>query len=229
MSIAFERYGAVMHPLTNKGKMTSTRVKVTALLCWSAAIIWLLPLIITIDFDKQRNYCIWILPTEFLHKGYGVGCVVVVGVIPICIMSFLYSRVIHALWFNTAGHESIEPSQLAAVRLRQRLTKMMITVTVIYTLCWMPNLVIQLLATLGPDAAFGSQAYRISVILVTLNSSVNPVVYTLQSDVFRKHLRNLVFCTCARGRVAPDPTLDGTHTNSTRTTPQGQALEENGA
>ena len=205
VSIAFERYGAVMYPLSNKGKMSITKVKVTAAICWTTAIVWLLPLIITVDYDKERDYCIWILPTEFLHKGYGVGCVIVVGAIPISIMSFLYSRIIYNLWFKV-DTANIDPSQLAVVKVRRRVTKMVITVTVIYTLCWLPNLVIQLLATLGPSEEFGSQGYRISVILVTLNSSVNPVVYTLQSEPFRKNLKNLLCCTRlrAKARVAPE-------------------------
>ena len=192
VSVAFERYFAVVHPLSMKNSMTKKKVKITALVCWLLALVWLLPLIITIDYNKERDYCVWILPTKFLHEGYGIGCVIVAGAIPIGIMSFLYAKVVYELWIKPRKENS-GTTQQALMRVRKRVTKIVITVTVIYCLCWLPNLIIQLLATLGPYEKFGSTGYRISVILVTLNSSVNPVVYTLQSEPFRRNLRHL-FC-----------------------------------
>ena len=185
VSIAFERYFAVLRPLTMKGGMTKGKVRIIALCCWLIAFLWNLPSIVFIDYDKELNYCFWSLPTEFLQQSYYVGCVILAGAIPIGIMCYLYSRVIYELWIKRSKSK-LSTSQVVIIKSRQRVAKIVITVTIIYSLCWLPNLIIQILDPLG------STGHQISIILVTLNSSVNPVVYTLQSEPFRRHLRNLL-------------------------------------
>lgn len=202
VAIAFERYYAILDPYgKTSSKVTVKRVVFISATVWSFALVFILPLQITIDFNKERNYCVWMLPTSFLQKGYGVACVFVGGLVPISIMTYLYSRVGHSLWFTRDRILTI--SQQGIIKTRKRVTKMVFIVTVIYAICWTPNLIIQLLATLGPYEEFGSIAYQVSVMLITLNSSVNPVVYTLHSKPFRKSLKEL-FLWPRFGKVAPE-------------------------
>ena len=204
VAIAFERFYAVLDPYGQKSsKVTSRKVLVIAAFVWTFALVFILPLQLTVEYVEERNYCLWSLPTVFLNKAYGIACVFVGGGIPIGIMSVLYSRVGFSLWFSNERLLTI--SQQSVFKTRKRVTKMVLIVTIIYTICWTPNLIIQLLATLSANEGFGSIAYQISVMLVTLNSSVNPVVYTLNSRQFRKSLAQL-FCCARNNKVDPQST-----------------------
>ena len=166
--------------------MTKKKVRIIATCCWLAAILWILPSFALIEYNTKKHACAWRFATEFQHKTYRVGCLIVAGAIPIGIMTCLYSKVVYVLWIKRS-REDLGSRQMAIVRARQRVTKVVITITVFYSLCWLPNLV-QLL-----DTRLGFRGHRISILLVTLNSSVNPLLYTLQSEPFRRNLKNL-FC-----------------------------------
>ena len=115
----------------------------------------------------------------------------VAGVIPITIMGRLYSKVVYRLWF--ANSTNAESSQRALLRYRKRVTKMVIFVTVVYVMCWVPELLIYFLGFTG---AISLQAihYVIASALVVFNSSINPAVYSLQSSKFRKHIGDMICC-----------------------------------
>ena len=69
------------------------------------------------------------------------------GIIPIGIMGLLYYRVIYRLWFTKDN--TTEVTQKALLRYRRRLTKMIMAVTIIYVLCWGPEVMIYFLGFLG--------------------------------------------------------------------------------
>ena len=187
VSIAFERYLAVHRPLTWNARITKQKVTIIAVVCWCLSFCWVSPTMTMIDYNKAKDYCVWVMPTEVLHKTYIIGCVVVIGVFPICLMCFLYSRVIYTLWIKH-NMEDIGDMQLAVFKARQKSTKIVITVTALYCFCWIPHLVTLTKSTLAPAEDLASMVYHISVILVTLNSSLNPLIYTLQSRAFRKNI-----------------------------------------
>lgn len=77
---------------------------------------------------------------------------------------------------------------------------MVVFVTVIYVLCWVPELLIYFLGFTGAITLAGIH-HTIAAALIVFNSSVNPIVYSLQSSQFRKHLADLI--CCKRNRVSP--------------------------
>jgi len=61
-------------------------------------------------------------------------------------MGSLYSRVVCRLWFTK---QSSEATQRALLRYRRRVTKVVSAVTVVYALCWIPELTIYFLGFTG--------------------------------------------------------------------------------
>ena len=191
VSIAFERYLAVLRPTTWNKKMTMQKVKLIALGCWGSSLAWVAATIATMDYDDSKDYCVWQMPTGALHLSYIIGCVVFIGAVPICIMLFLYSKVVYTLWIKH-NMEDVGDMQLKVFEARKKSTKIVVTVTTLYCLCWIPHLVILVLSTMKKASEIATIGYRISVILVTMNSSVNPLIYTLQSRPFRKNIARIV-------------------------------------
>ena len=86
--------------------------------------------------------------------------------------------------------------------MRKRVTKMVVTLNIIYGLCWTPDVVIYALILFSSKYSLGDAADIISIVLVACNSTVNPLIYAYVNDQFRKHIKELFCCTGAdRNRV----------------------------
>ena len=89
------------------------------------------------------------------------------------------------------------------IRDRLKVTKMVIVVSILYAICWLPNLVIYMLSKFTPDlfghgSYFFADAFVISVVLVALNSAMNPFIYALHSTNFRKYIKGALCCRTYR-------------------------------
>ena len=71
---------------------------------------------------------------------------------------------------------------------------MVLVVSVIYVICWVPTLMIYFLTNVLPSESMYSVLHKITIVLATFNSSINPVVYSLRSQMFRQNLYKLVRC-----------------------------------
>ena len=67
---------------------------------WIASGILNISLFLTIYFDKAVNFCMEYWPNDWLPKAYSSMWFFSAGVIPILLMSVLYSRVVCRLWFK---------------------------------------------------------------------------------------------------------------------------------
>lgn len=191
VAISIERYWAVLHPHSQKIKLTKTKIIILALLSWMVSIIWAIPGFWATTYIKEINGCAHSFSKPIYAQLYTVGWSVVAGVIPITIMGALYSRVVYRLWF--VNNEATEATQRALLRYRKRVTKMVIFVTVVYILCWVPELLIYFLGFTGA-ITLEAIHHAIASALIVFNSSINPTVYSLQSSKFRKHLGELICC-----------------------------------
>ena len=78
--------------------------------------------------------------------------------------------------------------------MRKRVTKMVVAVSVIYILCWTPDLVIYALIHFSSKHNLGDAADIISIVLVTCNSTVNPSIYAYVNGRFRSQIKELLCC-----------------------------------
>ena len=114
------------------------------------------------------------------------------------------------------------------MKVRKRVTKMVLSVSVIYGLCWMPNQFIYVFNSFIPSQTYGNVIYIVSIVLVSCNSTVNPFIYVFVNQKFRRKVKSLICCrTPCSNRV--DVSMDSTtHTiDRTNTTTQPTLEEEN--
>ena len=191
--VAFERYFAVTQPLNKDKRLTIRQLATVVAVCWLCAVVFNLPLFFVIQFQDGSFHCPehWSNPT--LAKAYTIACFFVFGAIPIGVMAILYSRAIFKLW-NDKTHSALGLNQ-ARIRARLKVTRMVVIVSVMYTLCWVPNLVLYILSKFKPEQfAYVSLAYIATVVLVSFNSAMNPFIYSLYSSNFRGHLLDALCC-----------------------------------
>lgn len=198
VAVAIERYGAVLYPHSQKGKLTKTKIIVLVVLCWTLSALWAIPGFNAVTYIPEIKGCAHSWSKPIYAHFYTVGWSVVAGVIPIGILGALYSRMVYHLWLKKDSVR--EETQKALKRHRKRVTKMVVFVTIIYILCWVPELLIYFLGFTGTITLVGIH-HAIASALIVFNSSVNPIIYSLQSTQFRKHLADLICCN--RNKISP--------------------------
>ena len=211
-AVAYERFQAVIHPLTIKEKVTKKKTLIFIIFCWIVPLFLALPWFWTVIYDEKRNppcgaeanYKPVIVITAFLAGTF-------VFFFPSAVMAVLYGRVIRDL--GKKHERRIEREQFAAYRLRKRITFMLVTVTVVYVLSWGIVLVMFVLDLVGVfhSRDVGTLHANISHTVVVFNSSVNAFLYALFSDQFRKGFGK-IFEKCAISRRRVLNVNDNTHT-----------------
>ena len=178
VTIAFERRQVVSRPYVFNQKFSRTKLRLLVPMSWTFALLLNLPLFFIMSYDEKTDFCVENWPNRLLPKLYGVLWFTVVGVLPTFLMGILYSKVMYQLWVKRS--RTIEVNRRAILLPRRKVTKMAITLTVIYSICWLPNLIlsVRLAAVQVVSGAHMFEFYRKSLCLHSSESSLQSVSKT---------------------------------------------------
>lgn len=73
---------------------------------------------------------------------------------------------------------------------------MVVTVSVIFAMCWMSGAITYLVAFFSPVFGAGDVAYVTQSTVVMFNSAVNPIVYALVNQQFSRKIKYMMCCGC---------------------------------
>ena len=73
---------------------------------------------------------------------------------------------------------------------------MVVTVSVIFAMCWMSGAITYLVALFSPVFGPGDVAYVTESTVVMFNSAVNPIVYALVNQQFSRKIKYMMCCGC---------------------------------
>ncbi|XP_068711437.1 pyroglutamylated RF-amide peptide receptor-like isoform X3 [Montipora foliosa] len=207
VTIAIERYGVVMDPFGTKGRLTTGKLKVLIPCSWIFGVVMCLPGFIVKNFDPNATFCIREYPEKWMGKTYTILWCLLLALFPVVIMAVLYFRVVYTLWFHPPEHSAFDNRQQQGVlRLRKRVTLMVVTVSVIFAMCWLSGAVTYMVAIFSPAFGPGDVAYVTQSTVVMFNSAVNPIVYALINQQFSKKIKFMMCCRCRPGVY---PTREG--------------------
>lgn len=190
VAISFERYQAVTNPYNQASKFSISKAKKVVISCWIFTTAFNLPLFFALYYDKKKEFCLESWPSPVYSRINSAVWLLMVGIIPAAIMLFLYSRVVYDLWFKKVD----EATQVAVRKSRKKVTKLVLIVSAIYVVTWFPPLIVYVLSNYHYNIELGDLSYIISVVMMTFNSAVNPVIYAFQSERFRQHFNQLLSC-----------------------------------
>lgn len=192
--IAIERLYAT-RPNTFVRKTRGRKLKVIVICVWIFAVLTEIPPLCVMTYDKSRNSCMEKWSTPMHAKIYTVFTFLVDFAIPLVLLIVLYSKTVTAVW----GASKRNASAKVVVKSRKRVTKIAITVTVLHALCWLPDVTSYLLVYHVPGLVkYGSILYHVCVIPVGINTCLNPIVYALWSQSFRRQMRKMIGCDILR-------------------------------
>ena len=217
--VAVERYLAVTYPYSKKKRLTSKKLKYVIPAGWVFAIGGNIPLFVYFKYDDNSGSCVYSWPTENFMKYHSVIMAHIFVVFPALIMGTLYSCLINKLWIKNPATSTV--MQLAALKNRRRSTKMVIMVSVVYCICWFPNCFAYIYVAYSSKQLF-NDVHIVSVLMVSLNSAINPIIYSLQSHRFRRHIVALFAKIISPCHKAPGSTAGRNAGNSVTNTGSGE-------
>ncbi|KAJ7360396.1 hypothetical protein OS493_017029 [Desmophyllum pertusum] len=198
VAISIERYQAVVQPFSSLSNLTNRKLKFIIPICWFAGFVWNAPLFVSVTYRKDLGTCGEQWSHALLPIAYSFGWIIVAGVIPTTIMSYIYSKVVYKLWFDmTPALKSISKKIILS---RKKASVAVIAVSIIYVICWVPVLLMYFVAQSSPNLVVHSPVHQILIVLAMFNSSINPVVYSFTSARFRQHLIRLLHCKSSTRR-----------------------------
>ena len=86
--------------------------------------------------------------------------------------------------------------QQGVLKVRKRVTLMVVTVSVIFAVCWICEAITCMVATFTPAYGPGDVAYVTQSTVVMFNSAINPIVYALINQQFIQKIKYMMCCRC---------------------------------
>ena len=71
---------------------------------------------------------------------------------------------------------------------------MVVTVSIIFSICWMTDAVIFLLSYHSTTNSPSDVTWTIAAVMILFNSAVNPFVYGLINQRFREKIKGMIYC-----------------------------------
>ena len=196
--MSLERYFATCYPMKHRFHFTSRKAKIGMVFSWLWGFVYQLYWLIIRDFKGGICGVGWSSPT--LQKVIGVFLFLLEYLLPLGIMTFAYVSIILILRRRGADGRIISNT---FQRAKRNVTFTLCLVFFFYIVCWTPTEITYLLYNLGYPYDFGSYTHMILTVMVLLNMSVNPVIYTIKYEQFQRHLKRF-FCTKCRGNRVGD-------------------------
>uniref|UniRef100_A0A3B3R403 Galanin receptor 2b n=1 Tax=Paramormyrops kingsleyae TaxID=1676925 RepID=A0A3B3R403_9TELE len=196
-TVSVDRYLAIRYPLRSRELRTPVNAVAAMAVIWGLSLVFAGPYLSyygLIDF-ANGNVCVpsW---AESNRKVLDT-CTFVFGyVIPVLIVSLSYTRTIKYLWTAVDPLDGMSDSK----RAKRKVTKMIIIVTVLFCICWLPYHVV-ILCYLYGDFPFNQTTYAFRLLshcMAYANSCLNPIVYALVSKHFRKGFKKVFSCILSK-------------------------------
>ena len=192
-AITLERYHAILKPLEHR--MSWSRFRLVLLVIWTLSIIFSLPYVIAMKFveEKGRTICLFLLGKwqwqRQLLTSLMFGFMYVCPNIIICVA---YAKIVQHLWFNEENNE-MQESHKALLRSRKKITKLLGSVLILFNLCTFPNFIADFMRSFDV-VAYGHVFLQIAFLIQLASTCVNPLIFFIQSNQFRKQLLDTICC-----------------------------------
>ncbi|XP_064814640.1 pyroglutamylated RF-amide peptide receptor [Oncorhynchus masou masou] len=203
--IAVERYQGIVYPLKMRRQYTPKRAYKMLGLVWSASVVVGSPMLFVQQLEVKYDFlydhhhvCCQERWRSLIHRQvYTTFIMVALFLMPMAAMLFLYTRIGIELWFrkrvgdssvlNTMNHREVNKIS----RKKKRAVKMMITIVLLFTICWAPFHTVHMLFEYN-NLEKNSDEVTVNMIIAIVqaigfsNSFNNPIIYAFMNENFKK-------------------------------------------
>ncbi|XP_074647594.1 RYamide receptor-like [Tubulanus polymorphus] len=225
VAISLDRYIAIMIPL--RPKMTTRQAIIVIVTIWilSSAVSSPVAILSTLDERKvnigggqvvMRKYCIEDWSNSKDSFDYSIVIMCLQYFLPLLVLIFTYTRIGFVIWVKKIPGEAVNQRDQRMAASKRKMVKMMITVVMIYAMCWLPLHTVTLIGELSAGS-YNSLGMRVTWIICQMlamgNSCCNPFVYCWMNATYRNGFRYaLRFCPFVRYDKKEDDQISRTNT-----------------
>ncbi|XP_042227163.1 relaxin receptor 1-like [Homarus americanus] len=208
-TITLDRYFSIVHPLTLKERNLRIPVGVMSITWTLAALLALLPLLgiqyYGDNFYGSNGMCLPLHIHDPYAKAWEHSAIIFIGfnLVAFMFIAYAYGRMILAIRESQMSLRSTQEKQ------DRILVKRFAFIVGTDFLCWMPVIVIKVIA-LGGVVIDRTLYAWMAVFVLPVNSALNPILYTLATKIFKQQVVKMVF-HMSRWPVSPPRT--GTDSN----------------
>ena len=188
MVITAERYMMVVHPAFYQNHVTKKVMYGSVVSVWIS--VTFINVVTTYPFARElEDVCQFdVLITNVWFDNMYIVCYYIA---PIVMFSTCYPRMIFVMKRRLRvspaegqNHQGISKKQI-------NLTNVMLSVSIVFIICWSPSLIILLLTYCGVENIYHI-VYLYLTHLIFINSCINPFLYAFQYNDFKRGIRQLL-------------------------------------
>ena len=200
--ISIDRFYAVFYPL--KGKLFQ-KPKALSGIIWIVSFVLMIPYIFLfqISFTESLGVfqCLQAWPWSYSAlKIFHICIFVILYAASFFIMSVIYFLICRKLWFRKIPGNVTDQNRAAAKRSKRKVVRLLIIICVVFALCWFPTYVNHYFRYVRSDQRYMFIPMNVQVVFYFFahaNSAINPCLYVLLSEKFRKNILTFVTCSAA--------------------------------
>lgn len=200
-AIALDRQYVLLYPL--KPRITKRTGIVILVLIWVISLFLSLPYGIYTEVTEvsfvsrfvKRCRAVFPEPKAEFEMTLTLTTTIIQYFIPLTIIGFSYGRIVRKLWRRTHLGAVTHSQQRSQNRAKRKSIKLLITVVVIFALCWMPLNLYHILTDFHPDATvfrYDSTVFFVFHWIAISSTCYNPFVYCWMNESFRKEVNSCV-------------------------------------
>ncbi|XP_043267268.1 RYamide receptor [Venturia canescens] len=195
VAISIDRYVAIMWPL--KPRMSKTQAKLLILAVWSIALIVSSPIAVVSRLHQPNDHyrkcdqfiCKEDWPSTQQRYHYSIALLVLQYLVPLIVLMFTYSSIAIRVWGKHPPGEAENTRDQRMARSKRKMIKMMMTVVIAFTVCWLPFNVLTLVLDNNNERVNNWKglpfAWTALHWLSMSHSCYNPVIYCWMNARFR--------------------------------------------
>ncbi|XP_071490077.1 G-protein coupled receptor 54-like [Diadema antillarum] len=199
VAMTADRYRVILRPIHSLHSRTVTRANAINVVIWIASFLLHIPaaLLMEVHSDPWRNtkFCgvrgqrdsqKWL----FAFRAYQVYAKLILYILPFVVMTYSYTRILRTVWSSFYLASMASEAQR---KKRWKVTRMTLTVVVLFGVCWGPIHAINLATSFQINTeAFSNQHLThftfFSLCLAYSNSALNPFLYAFSGRSYREML-----------------------------------------
>ncbi|XP_076290852.1 RYamide receptor isoform X2 [Lasioglossum baleicum] len=201
VAISIDRYRAIMWPL--KPKLSKRQAQFLILSVWMLVVAISSPIPIVSKLTQptlqhivcDHYLCEEVWPMAENRYYYSIALLVLQYVIPITVLIFTYASIAVVVWGKRPPGEAENVRDQRMARSKRKMVKMMVTVVIVFTICWLPFNIITLIIDNKPKLRSWSGLPFVWMVLHWLamsHSCYNPVIYCWMNASFRSGFINAI-------------------------------------
>ena len=196
-AVSLNRFRVIVYPL--KKQMTKRNATFIIGIIWLVSGLLTTPYVAVLYINTDGMYCVERWPGIGYRKAYTASLFVCQYLVPLTIILLAYIRIAIELRKCIVIKKGVNTNSVlnkAQQEDAKKVLRMLITVTLLFAICVLPNNVMWLWLDFGNggDWHHFNKSLAFTNIILFANSASNPIAYTICHEKFREEFRRYVTC-----------------------------------